>query len=715
MAVRIDSLKLDRGGPLDSAFRIPEAGDLNLVYGPNESGKTYIVEFMLRALFKTGPQSPGRWKLRDWHRKGRIVVSGIESDPTPFTVTGKKLEDFWKDDASGLPTNFSRLIVIKEGESRLGTDNGEVEEDILRTYLSGEGLLGAIERRISATIRGAKVEAEEITGSDKGELADRRKRRTVLDRIDSLVTQLDTGYTSGAMRSLTEDRRRLKDVKARLLMAKRHHAAKLYTQIEDLKERIARLPDETRLSSLYGKVEAYERQSESIKKKQETLTGLDKAAGDYAWVGNVKEQYEAIAQTMVAAKPSLRYLVLAVAFILAAPISGLIGRSVAQIQVTLAFWTPLLACLVAAVLSLLAHDRKARERASAIAVDNMEMTNLKTEFKRRFDVELTDMSAIQTQLDRLNEDHVKARIIRDEIPELEVDLGAEANLISKTLESYCGEDIPPADWGRKIDELGNARSSLSEEVGDLKVELAALNVPPEDYVANDPGDRWDPEQFDEILEGISQVDDEIENEEENLRDLKTRLAAETGRDRDDPLDELFTAIQEARSEAARLYREKTAEILAKTQVNDVVVELREKENERIREGLTRREVTEPLLQVTERYPGIDFEQGELVLTDRDDDTFKLSDLSTGAREQVFLALRIGFASIAMKGDTGFLILDDAFQHSDWNRRKNLVNKAMSLVKAGWQVFYFTMDDHIRDLFRAHEHDLGDRFAYHELT
>ena len=60
---------------------------------------------------------------------------------------------------------------------------------------------------------------------------------------------------------------------------------------------------------------------------------------------------------------------------------------------------------------------------------------------------------------------------------------------------------------------------------------------------------------------------------------------------------------------------------------------------------------------------------------------------------------MGFASIAMEGKTGFLILDDAFQHSDWHRRENLVERTLSFVKSGWQVFYFTMDDHIRDLFQ----------------
>ena len=108
------------------------------------------------------------------------------------------------------------------------------------------------------------------------------------------------------------------------------------------------------------------------------------------------------------------------------------------------------------------------------------------------------------------------------------------------------------------------------------------------------------------------------------------------------------------------------------------------------------------------------EDGRLILMTDKDEEYSLADISTGAREQIFLALRMGFASIAMEGQTAFLILDDAFQHSDWHRRNNLIAETLNLVNTGWQVFYFTMDDHIRDLFLKAGSTLGDRFRKLEL-
>jgi uncharacterized protein YhaN len=80
--------------------------------------------------------------------------------------------------------------------------------------------------------------------------------------------------------------------------------------------------------------------------------------------------------------------------------------------------------------------------------------------------------------------------------------------------------------------------------------------------------------------------------------------------------------------------------------------------------------------------------------------YNLADLSTGAREQVLLALRMGFASRLAGGQPLFMLLDDAFQHSDWQRRERLVEQVLRMVRAGWQVTYLTMDDHLRDLFDA---------------
>ena len=81
-----------------------------------------------------------------------------------------------------------------------------------------------------------------------------------------------------------------------------------------------------------------------------------------------------------------------------------------------------------------------------------------------------------------------------------------------------------------------------------------------------------------------------------------------------------------------------------------------------------------------------------------------------------LGLRIGFASKLLAGEPLFLILDDAFQHSDWERREILVDKLMGLADIGWQIIYFSMDDHIKSLFTQRvEPKFKDRYRFIELN
>ena len=60
----------------------------------------------------------------------------------------------------------------------------------------------------------------------------------------------------------------------------------------------------------------------------------------------------------------------------------------------------------------------------------------------------------------------------------------------------------------------------------------------------------------------------------------------------------------------------------------------------------------------------------------------------------------------------FLILDDAFQHSDWDKRLILVDNLVTLAQNDWQIIYFTMDNHIRDIFNEKGGVFGDDYKYH---
>ena len=169
--------------------------------------------------------------------------------------------------------------------------------------------------------------------------------------------------------------------------------------------------------------------------------------------------------------------------------------------------------------------------------------------------------------------------------------------------------------------------------------------------------------------------------------------------------QLLKELEDKRNRLADKYRDLTAEILAENTVYQALMEFRDLENARLAQAMDSSEVVTPLTDITQRYTGfrIDTENTIHLKTSRGRE-FPLSELSTGAAEQVYIALRTGFAALSMQ-KPAFLLLDDAFQHSDWDRRKKLVRHVKNLVRSGWQVFYFTMDDHIQTLFNKAGRDL----------
>ncbi len=154
MTLRISSISIKRDGPLKSDFILHPCG-LNVIYGHNETGKTYVLEAMISMLFKTGAGTP--WvsratktrssTMRKWDPRGEIRLSGLGEEEAVFSPGGRKLEDF-AEDTEGLPMELSRLMVVRSGDTRLSDARDGVGDEVLRTYLSGNRVLDEVEENI---------------------------------------------------------------------------------------------------------------------------------------------------------------------------------------------------------------------------------------------------------------------------------------------------------------------------------------------------------------------------------------------------------------------------------------------------------------------------------------------------------------------------------------------------------------------------------------
>jgi len=698
--IQIESIKVNRGGPLKNDFEL-EPRAVNLVHGHNETGKSYVVEAIINILFRTKRNVAAGWKLRGLGSAGSITVSGLDDKPVTFKKTGDKLEDYWGE-KTGLPQDLSRMLVVKEGETLLAEGKDGVGRDILKNYLSGVGLLDTIESRILPTLKRAEVKGKAISGNQAGEIKVRKDLENSRVKLTKLFEEVEDAYTSGIIHDLQQQQTNIQNEIGGLEKVKRYHAHCLKTEIESLNQKKARLPSEKELSDIESAIAVYEGKKEEAERKSTEMANLESEVDNYHWAEKALKDYEEIIGGQ-GAKPKVVYAVVALFLFAGVVVSGLLN-----------FPIPLAIC-AAGTLFFSALYASGMRRSLALAGVNQELEKLEKEFKKRFGSELTDKAVLEAKLAALGKIYAQYQVLEDDLKKLDSNLGIQETSITKDLKRFTGKVLPPGKWGVAIDNLRDELKNLTDRINSLDKELTLLDVPEEEFLDQDPGKEWDTERYKVLGKELLKISGTLDIELRKLETLKARISQATSSGSTD-WEDLITALRDEREKVAEQYRHVTAEILAKILVNSVIQDLRKAENARIASGLARKELTDPLHAITGCYKCMRYDEddGLFVINDKDEE-YPLEKLSTGAKEQAFLAMRMGFASIVMKGRTAFLILDDAFQHSDWPRRTKLMSQVKRLVRSHWQIFYFTMDDHIRDLFMKEGEKLGDRFRSLQLS
>lgn len=696
MPVRIDRIALDHLGPLgEREFQLKT---LNLIYGQNETGKTFLVEFLLRSLFRNARD----WSLRELPGNGLVAVSGLAEEPIEFRPNSDiKLEDYWAEAEAGLPTNMARLLVVKGGELSMDQQSpGGVGRAVLKTVLSREALLEQILDPILKTTREARVEGGEIVGDHRGELSRRSDLVDHLRRLDNLFEQVERRYSQGSARSLELKRGSIEEQLERQRLAKRHLAYQLEQQRDALEEQRKQLPDEP-LETLHADLRDYEALGGELERLESQLKAKEEAAKEYPWLAQAVGLWERRGlETAVAPSPLLLVgtglgLILGLAFALLDLPAAAVGLFV--VGLTLGGF----------------YLWQWNHRLSEVG-DAEERAAIRQGFEERFGEPMGGLAALRARHEELREVHSQARMAQERVEESRDRRTELSNGIVGQLKALTGRKIGEEKWGPTVEDLRRKARSLDERSQRLALRLTRLGVDPADRRAEGVATDFDPDRLAELEGERDRNEGKLQAARQDLEGLKQMVCNETGDDIGAPWHEVLGNLRERRAKVESDYRHLTAEILAKIGVCHVLDEIRAHEDDQIREGLRRPEVLDLLELVTGRRRKLDLVEDRIMVSGVEGE-FALNALSTGAREQVQLALRMGFASHLAGGQPLFLLLDDAFQHSDWERRERLVDRVILMVESGWQVTYLTMDDHLRDLFRgAGERTFGDAFCYEEF-
>ena len=608
----------------------------------------------------------------------------------------------WQEQGQPLPQDLCRLLVVSQGNTQLtsGPSDDGVDHDMLHDLLSGQKAFDAIAGRLSGHTKTAVLAGGEISGHGGWpELKRREDVREEITQIEQLLARFNDHISHGRIAELTARCQALKERILQQHRARQRHADFLDTSARKLDEAIARLPSIEAITELSTEISAWRRADEDGAEQARRIDEESRPLQHLAWAENALTHYQRILEARPPERPPAWFTWAAAAAAAAAVVGGLAGER----------WILAVMSLLAVALLLVSRWRE-QQRQQPESDDPQELEKIEAEFERRFERPLGDRATLETAIDQLKSQQVGLDVRAQQARDSKQAQRVESDRIAQVISGWVGEDVPPAEWTGRLESLRNELKEVIARQDALRRESASLGVDPSGSRVEESSDDWNPRQFAQLEAQRADAESELADETRKQETLLSEARGVTGVADESDWKPMLEALENRLDQLHTSRRDLTAQLIAQKLVHDTLTELSEIESDTVSQGLSQPEMSESLSLVCPRFVELRRHEKVVEVRDSEDEWYSVQSLSTGAREQLFLAMRLGLARIALDGDPAFLVLDDAFQHSDWSRREQMVKQVVELVKSGWQVLYFTMDDHIRDLFHDAGEILGDQFT-----
>jgi DNA repair exonuclease SbcCD ATPase subunit len=645
----------------------------------------------LRSLFRNAPIT------RELTGSGQINISGLEEGSTRFDPKSRrKVEDFLIKDEK--PFDLSRLLVVKAGETMFARDlDRGINKSILKDYLSNQRTLDVIMDGIPANIQKSSWEnGQLILGIRSGECRSYSDQMDKLKKADDLLTEVNEKYALG---DIAKEKTELEGINALIEgqeKARRHLAYQKSLQIDALDQALSKIPKDKleKIKTTHNQIQVLEKELEEDQNDKEHL---EPECLHYQWLETAIKECESMPEAQ-AIKSDLLYIIPGILSIIASVV-------LAFLQIP---WGALGAGFLALVFFVLSvfHYRSKLQLSDEIT----ELSRIFTAFENRFNQtaqSLTDLKAVK---EALTPKYYRLQSIGDSLAEKQSRLSDLQEDLLSGLFSLVNQKPEVEDAGRIILDLQKQREELEQQKSNAEIELARLALEPEEYRSEPVESHYDRVHLNALINQADEISHSIHEKENALQTLKQRVCDLTSLEIASPWEVVIDALRDHRDEVCQSMKEIKAKIGSGVLITEVVNEIREKQDESITKALNSPEICAPIKALTHTYRSVEL-QGDDIIVSSDYERFPLHNLSTGAQEQILLALRIGIASHILEDKQMFLILDDAFQHSDWQRREWMVDQMADLASMGWQIIYFAMDDHIKQLFEERiKPKFPDRYA-----
>lgn len=744
--MRLSDVYIERYGPLPRFSHSCEE-NFEVIYGPNESGKTLILEAILRQLAPNiDSVLDGVGRVSD-PPSGHVVV---ETNGTEHRLGGDvSLADLWE----FTPRHLRNVFVVRDSDLSLLREHdfydsvtqqigdlhtSEIEaiqsrlvEDGRLTSIDGRKLSAAAENDDAAAVRDdaaalateirSYVEDAEANEVDDAEREFIAVRSELASRRDELERQRSAKARS-TQQTLTE---RLETYNAAVENVDGSVSSEALAELEDL-ERTA--------SDASADVRELEAERERLSEKRAGLTEtrdtveselapLEERRGDVEAVEGALHRFrEGRRRTLESTRQrsvAMTLMVLGLGVGGAAAMLGeaVIGGALLALGVLGLGWIGYLLRARRRVAGA-RLDLRAAARDAGLDVDEVEsiapaiqrFTDELSQLERRLrtvdgQIEVVD-EQVSTCESKLADARDARRRARSEIRSRLDDAGVgDVEAYRSRVEENAELRQAKLEARRSlVDSLGEpAAESPSEEARITYWERRAAAL-----VADVPADvshaEYDPDRLAALESAVDDLEARRDELRERLDEHRRRLREYADRVRDVPatrfqqepirlsartVDGLRAVSVSLDELVARIERE--ADVAR--EALSVFDELRAEEERKLRElfGDGSR-ATEVFARITDgRYRRVEYDasQRELLVYRGDGTARSPRELSHGTREQLYLAARVGLAEQLLGAEPGFFLMDDAFLPVDSDRLRTAFGVLEDLAAEGWQILYFT--------------------------
>lgn len=649
--MRLSQIYIRKYGPLQKDLELGEG--ITVISGPNESGKSILVEALLKRLAATSVRNA----VIDESPDGFVEVTTDQH--TESITDDDSLTEFCEEvyNQSISTAELRNIFVVRAGD--LQFSGGDFYSHIT------DKLTGQRVRDIDA-VRSELIEAGRLT-EGRLNISNKQGFNKASDQLDAAKSLKEkmTEYLEKATeenldqaeRDLIKCEQRITNLTDRIdeLEAAKKDAERvekynrLNSLISDLRETIDRLedmPTESELESLSDKLE-------EVTDRQARQSELETRA----------------TRGMTLAKWSLGggVIVLLATIGVGIPIAGLFG-AIIFVGVGAYFW------------------RQSRQASRAqTKIETAQQRVLSDAQSAGFNVE--SIEALRQQLSQSTSE-------REDL---------EDKRIAKRSKLESVLDADPADESGLLKEAKTERERLdaaidSEET--ISFEEGALKEAKDDLEAAKS-------ERDEIEDQLETHQNQLEEFNKEAHQLK--FSTFTG----DPLELELTNLDSLRELQTRLSEfidaiESNAE--ASRTAIDIFDAIQSEEQEQTAELFEEgSRATELFDEITDaRYSTVtyDSDANQLIVEKTTGETFGPAELSDGTRDQLYFAIRVALGERLLEGTPGFFILDDAFVTSDSDRLESQADIIDTLATDGWQVIYLTSkEDAISTLGDRSDNDI----------